>query len=346
MTRVGADSSKFPRSLELGAIGTLKAMKAAGLEGAFFRSPFELSRTMDPAELSDVVQAAAALDMYIETGIAKVNPYATPEAPEIREFGRGSYFDGMARIIEAVADVGITELWTATANYKHRLPGLFACDRFRTDVDWEDQLAATEKYLTKLGPVLRGAGAHLNIETHEEITSFETIRLVEAGGPDAFGITFDIANVVCRGEEPSAAARRLAPYVRQTHFRDVALVETDDGYGRFIVPIGSGIIDWPVVLGLLAEHNPNLNISIEGITATRAEMSLFLHEPRWAASHRDLTADEFAALERRAAAYGAEVAAGRRPGPDDLRADVSEQQELDFFTTSAAALRDVITAAA
>ncbi|MGW2661782.1 sugar phosphate isomerase/epimerase family protein [Nocardia tengchongensis] len=336
---IGADTSKYPRSAELGAIGTLEHMQAAGLQGAFFRSAFELSATLDPAELAEVMAAAADLGMYVEVGVAKCNPFATPEAPQIRAFGGGSYRDGMIRIIEAVTTAGITELWTATANYQFTLPGLYACDRFRTDVDWADQLAATEKYLRTLAPVLRGTGAHLNIETHEEITSWETVRLVEAAGPDVYGITFDCANVVARGEDPVAAAARVAPYVRQTHLRDVVLLETEAGYGRFIVPAGAGFIDWPALLAPLLAHNPALNLSIEGVSGARAEMTLFVHDERWTTSHTDLPRAEFALLEAHAARCAQRAATGTGPTLTELRTPTTEDDEAALFADSARVLR-------
>ena len=340
--RVGTDISKFPGATELGAIGTLEAVAALGLDGAFFRSPFALSPTLDPGELADVAAAAADLDLYMEVGVAKVNPFATPEAPEIRRLGEGDYLLGMERIIRAVTAVGIRELWTATANYQFRIRGLYACDRFRTDVDWEHQLAATAKVLDRLAPLLRETGAHLNIETHEEISSFEVVRLVEGAGPDAFGITFDTANVVVRGEDPVAAARRVAPYTRSTHVRDVAVHRTDDGIGRFLAPVGAGVIDWPALLDELDRGGATANLSIEGVVGMNAEMPLYVDDPRWWAGHPDLTRDEFAVVEGLTHAYEARARAGAAPGLDRLRTPVEPAEALAFITDSAAALRAVL----
>ena len=41
------------------------------------------------------------------------------------------------------ARIDCRELWVATANYKTAYVGKFAYDRFRTDVTWPEQLAAT-----------------------------------------------------------------------------------------------------------------------------------------------------------------------------------------------------------
>lgn len=342
--RVGTDTSKFPGASELGAIGTLERIAALGLEGAFFRSAFELSPTLDAGELSAVADAAADLDLYLEVGVAKVNPFATPEAPQIRALGEGDYLLGMARIIRAVTAVGISELWTATANYQFRIRGIYACDRFRTDVDWADQLAATAKVLDRLAPLLRETGAHLNIETHEEISSFEVVRLVEGAGPDAFGITFDTANVLVRGEDPIAAARRVAPYTRSTHVRDVALHRTDDGIGRFLAPVGRGVIDWDALLGELDRGGATSNLSIEGVIGMNAEMPLFVDDPRWWAAHPDLTRAEFSVVESLTADYEQRAGAGDVPSLAELRGPVDSRQALAFITDSAAGLRAALAA--
>ncbi|MBB2947218.1 sugar phosphate isomerase/epimerase [Actinoplanes lutulentus] len=335
--RVGTDTSKFPGARENGPHWTLDKISELGLDGAFFRSALELSPTLDAGELGEIAAHATGLGLYLEVGTAKVNPFATPEAPEIRRLGDGDYLLGMRRIIEALAGAGIRELWTATANYQFKIQGLYACDRFRTDVSWADQLAATAGVLVSLAPILRDHGCHLNIETHEEITSFEVVRLVEEAGPDAFGITFDTANVLVRCEDPVAAAHRVAPYTRQSHVRDVALAFTEDGIGRFLAPAGQGVIDWPALLAPLVEHAPDATLSIEGIIHGRAEMPLFVDDPVWRAGHPDLTLDEFAEVHRLTRSYAgrADLAA--------LRAPTSSDEELAFITDSVAYLRTVLT---
>ncbi|MEU6661999.1 sugar phosphate isomerase/epimerase [Streptomyces sp. NPDC046821] len=335
--RVGTDTSKLPGSQANGAIWTLEHIAQLGLDGAFFRSPFELSATLDPAELADVAAAAQSLGLYLEVGVAKVNPFATPETPAVRALGDGDFMLGLERMIRAVTAIGITELWTATASYQFHLQGLRACDRFRTDVDWPAQLRATTKVLRRIAPVLRDTGAHLNVETHEEITSFEAVRLVEdAGGTDCFGITFDIANVVVRGEDPVAAARRVAPYTRMTHLRDVALATTEEGIGRFIVPVGRGVVDWQPVIRELLTHAPQANLSVEGVVEDAAEMPLYVDNPEWRASHTDLTDAELDEVRRLTRAYEERAEA---PGPAALRAPVDEEGGLAFIVESAAALR-------
>lgn len=340
---VGTDSSKFPESRDHDAEWLLRRVHGLGLDGVFFRSALELSPTLDHGEMRAVVQLADELGLYLEAGIAKVNPYATVEAPEVRELGNGDYLAGFGTLVRACADAGVHELWSATANYKLGSPGLLGYDRFRTDTTWADQLAATAKVLHRLEPMLSDLGCHLNIETHEEITTFELVRLVEDAGPHAFGITFDTANVLCRTEDPVAAAERVAPYTRQSHVRDGALFLDADGAYRFLAPCGTGVIDWPALLRPLVEQSPRLTLSIEGIMGGRWQMPIPFRHPDWAAGHPDLTATDLATFERLAAGYEARVRAGTARAADSYRQPATLEERLEFVTASVAFLRETLT---
>ncbi|MCE4026750.1 sugar phosphate isomerase/epimerase [Microbacterium sp. Au-Mic1] len=341
---VGVDSTKFPGSDEHGACWMLERAAEHSLDGVYFRSVLELSADLDEDEVRSAAQCAADLGLRLEAGVGKVNPFSTPESPHIRRMG-GDYRAAMVRMIEVSAAAGIHELWSALSNYQFRLAdkGRFAFDRFRTDVDWPEQLVATERFLQSLAPVLRAHGSHLNIETHEEITTYELVRLVESVGPDVLGITFDSANVAVRGEDPVAAAVRVSPYLRAAHIRDVALVFTDEGLSRFLLPVGEGVLDWPA---LLAALGPELDVmlSIEGIISSRAEMGIHLFDAHWREGHPDLAPGEVIELVRLARAYEERVARGRAPGLDALRAPAREGDALDFIVRSVRRLRSELSA--
>ncbi|TNM50209.1 sugar phosphate isomerase/epimerase [Nocardioides albidus] len=338
--RIGTDSSKFPAPPDTDAAWLLEKAAKVGLEGVFFRSALELSPALDVGELRALREQADDLGLYLEVGAAKINPFAAPEAPEIRILGDGDYLLGIERIVAACAAAGIHEIWAATANYKFDLAGRLACDRYRTDVTWDDQLRATAKVMAQLAPVLRAHGSHLNIETHEEITTFELVRLVEEGGPDAFGITFDTANVLIRGEDPVAAARRVAPYTRQTHVRDGALFFTDEGLCRVLAPCGQGVIDWPALLSALLAA-PRRALSIEGIMGRRFQLPIPLYDPLWHAGQPDMTTVEMAELVRLACGYEGAVERGERRSLASLAEPADDHEREQFVLDSVAHLRAV-----
>ena len=340
---VGACGRKFPHAADLGPFGVLDRAAEIGLEGVFFRTVFDLSPTADTGLLREVAEHADASGLYLEIGFGRVNPYNISEDHLPRALGDGDYLLGFRRVVERLAEIGCHEVWGELATWQRDDWGLMAIDRFRTDVPWEDQLEATGRLLARTAPILREHGTHLNIETHEEVTSFELLRLVERGGEDAFGITFDTANVAVRGELPNDAARRLAPYVRQTHLRDIVLVPSPEGYERQLRACGDGIIDWPGLLEDLEPAPPTLRLTIEG-AAERDITHVHLNDARWRESVPDLDADELARLGREVVRGSARIAAGDWPDIESYFPETADTTTgaIEFLERSMRALRGIV----
>ncbi|MFN8525999.1 MAG: sugar phosphate isomerase/epimerase family protein [Chloroflexota bacterium] len=340
--RLGIDGRKIPRAAEYGPLRSLDHAVELGMEGLFYRTVLDMSPTLDPGELREIKAHADELGLYVETGLGKVNPYATPEAPELRAIGDGDILLGFERMMRACRAIDCVELWIGTANFKPQYPGNFSYDRFRTDVTWEDQLAASEKFLKLLAPIARDLGIHLNMETHEEITTWEVIRLVESVGPDVMGITLDVGQTIHRGEVPALAAARVAPYVRQTHLKDVLLYLEEDGIGRQVRPCGQGVVDFDAILPLLARHRPAINLSIEN-PSLRGRGVIRVFEPLWQGAHPDLPLAEFAELVRLAHRGDRRIAAGEILDPaayDALPYEYAD--EVVWIRSSAEHIRGVL----
>jgi sugar phosphate isomerase/epimerase len=340
--RVGVDGRKIPQAKQRGPLLSLEHAVELGMDGLFFRTVLEMSATLDTGELREIRAHADELGLYLETGLGKVNPYALPEAPEIRAIGDGDTRLGFERMLRACATIDCREVWIGTANFKGQYPGRFAYDRFRTDVTWDEQLRASEVFLKLLAPVARDLGIHMNLETHEEITSFEVVRLVEAVGPDVMGVTFDIANVVQRGESPVMAARRVAPYVRQTHMKDAVLTFAPDGLRKQTRPCGQGLIDFETILAVLATYRPDLNLSIENPN-DRGLTTLAFFDPVWHASHTDLSTAELADLVRLTTECERRISSGEWMDVDTYhRQPFGYAGEVEFIRESAAHLRGIV----
>ncbi len=339
--RVGVDGRKIPEATERGPIRSFDHALELGLEGLFFRTVLEMSPTLDYGELREIRAHADELGMYCETGLGKVNPYATPEAPELRAIGDGDILKGFERMLRACREIDCTDVWISTANYKSAYHGYLAYDRFRTDVTWDEQLQATGRFLLRLAPIARDLGIHMNMETHEEITTWEVVRLVEAVGPDVMGITFDVANVTHRGEDPVQAARRVARYVRQTHLKDMALVFADEGVLRQMRPCGQGVVNYDTILPLLYRHNPSLNLTIENSSMHGRGLIQPWH-PVWMASHPDLTPGEVAEYFRLVKQCENRIARGETPSLDTYEANPHDYAHaVRFIQESAAHIRAI-----
>lgn len=346
--RLGIDGRKIPEAVKRGPIASFDHARDLGLAGLFFRTVLDLSPTLDVGYLRDIRQKADSLGMYMEAGLAKVNPYALAEAPEVRMVGGGDVLLGFRRMMEACAAIDCRELWVALCNYKVAYVGKFCTDRFRTDIEWADQLAATEKFLKKLAPIARDLGIHLNLETHEELSSFEVVRLVEAVGPDVMGIVYDTGNMLQRGEHPAWVVRRIAPYVRQTHVKDAILTPGPRGIHYHVCACGQGAVDFADILPVLAEARPQMNLSIENNESyedrprTPIEMLIEVDDPVWRAAHPDLSAEEFEAFRDLAQASIARARAeGRQTVDDYLQHRPGYTETLATIRESAAHIRSV-----
>jgi len=318
--KIGVEGLKMPEAKKRGPLASLSHMKGIGMQGIFFSTVLDMSPTLDRGELAEIRAEADRLGMYLESGLGKVNPYSSAEAPELRAIGGGDLVEGFRRMMEASAQIGCTELWIATGNFKAQFPGRLANDRFRTDVAWEEQLQAMMRLLLKLAPMARHYGVHMNMETHDEITSFEILRLIEAVGDDAMGVVFDTANGLQRAEHPVYAAKRLAPFIRQTHIKDAYNGTAPGGFDFQTRPVGKGAVDFRTVLPIILAANPNLNLTIENAQSSedkpRAKsprQCIELDDPLWRASHPDLTVEEEAAYRELVRGLDARVASGEIP---------------------------------
>ncbi|MBY5414595.1 sugar phosphate isomerase/epimerase family protein [Rhizobium leguminosarum] len=315
--KLGIDSIKLPEAKKRGPLASLDHVKELGLAGIFFSTALDMSPDLDSGLLREIRAKADDLGLYLESGIGKINPYCSAEEPALRAAGGGDIIAGFTRMIEASAAIGCHELWVAPGNFKGEYRGRLANDRFRTDVTWEEQLLGIEKVLRKLAPVARANGAHMNIETHDEITSFEILRLIERVGADCVGVVFDTANGLQRGEHPVFAAKRLAPHIRQTHIKDAYVGRAPGGLDFQTRPVGGGIVDFAAILPILADANPALNLSLEVAQSVadkprkaNPRQCIEIDDPIWRAGHPDLTADELAAYMAMVDAYEKRVASG------------------------------------
>ncbi|ADU68528.1 sugar phosphate isomerase/epimerase family protein [Pantoea sp. At-9b] len=357
--KLGIDGLKLPEAKKRGPLASLDHAKVLGLSGIFFSTLLDMSPDLDKGRLGEIRAKADELGLYLEAGLGKINPYCSAESPELRDIGNGDIIAGLTRMIEAGAEIGCCELWVSPGNFKPAYPGRLAVDRFRTDVTWDEQLLAMEKVLRKLAPAARANGVHMNIETHDEITSFEILRLIESVGEECVGVVLDTANMLQRGEHPVFAARRLARWVRQTHIKDAYIGRAPGGLDFQPRPCGSGIVDFAAILPLLAEANPDLHLSLEIAQssddkrrAANPRQCIQIDDPLWRAGHPDLTAEELEAYFAMLNAYEKRVMAGEIPDwasyesanygyPSYEHQHYGFEQALGFIQQSASHIRSI-----
>lgn len=86
----------------------------------------------------------------------------------------------------------------------------------------------------------------LALENHIDFTSAEIVDVVEAVGSEHLGICLDTGNQLRMLEDPLEANRRMAPYAKACHVKDLRAHRGDPHTFAFwpSVPFGDGIIDF------------------------------------------------------------------------------------------------------
>ncbi|MDB5537752.1 MAG: sugar phosphate isomerase, partial [Devosia sp.] len=133
-------------------------------------------------------------------------------------------------------------------------------------------------------------------------------------------------------------AKRVAPYTRQTHFKDAGLVFNGRNAAMQGRACGQGVVDYAAILKILAEAQPELNITIENTPpfANGPQFVKFntleLAEPAFIAGHKDCSVEEYADFVEMIHAYEKRVAVGEVPPM------VEEVRDFDY----AAAVKDIL----
>jgi sugar phosphate isomerase/epimerase len=290
----------------------------AGFDGVLFATPRSVSPALDASELADTRQRAAELGLYLETGIGCLGPFGDPQE----------------RLAELETQIGASLALGCDSFFAYT-----RSERRHATVSHADQLATIEATLRALVPLLRDQGARLNLKTHEDLSSHEVLRLVDAAGPDVVGVSLDVANLVVRSEDPVAATRRLAPYVHQTHLEDVALFFVEDGLRRRLRPCGAGILDWSAILAVLVASSPTRHLTLE---QHRGRFDADVFEPAWFDTEPHASARELGVLVH--AAYECELRAARGAGPSllDLEVEPPAAVRRAELVESAAHLRSIL----
>lgn len=117
--------------------------------------------------------------------------------------------------------------------------------------------------LQRVAPVARDYGIVIAIENHQDVTSGELLRLIEAVGDDVLGINLDTGSILATCEDPVTVAQAVAHVVRNVHLKDYRLCRGPEGFRLVRCALGEGVVDFPGIFRALAKAGRGLRASIE-----------------------------------------------------------------------------------
>jgi sugar phosphate isomerase/epimerase len=278
----------------------LELARLHGFDAVMFPSAFALSPRLDHRELADWRDRGAQSGIELHVASVNLHPHRLGQDRQLLRAGDGDALRGLRRVIEASAVLGPPDMTTILGRIE---------DRFDPLIPWAEQLSAASALLRRIAPVLRGAGMRLALKTHEEITTMEVLRLVEAAGTGAATIAFDPVNVLVTMEDPVPAAGRVAAHVAQVIVDDAELDARDGAAHRLLCPVGNGVVDWP---GVLAATRAAGHASRFWVELHRGQFAIRPYDQAWLAAHPDLEVREYAAVMRLVATSTGRLTQDRR----------------------------------
>ena len=236
MVRIGLHSFSFEQHFlhkpgfdAFAFIDRAVELGVAGVHISMNGQNFRCAGGTDPVRLEAIAEAAGEAGLFVETDTSGTDP------------------DHLAQLARAARQIGADKLRTYT-----RHTGKMA-----------DVVKKTTADLKRAAARVADEGVLLLLENHEDFTGAEVTRILEAVDHPAVQALYDFGNSMNVVEEPLAAARAMAPFVRSVHLKDHVLVEDERGATIVGVANGTGSIDIAAVLSYLLTHAPIERICVE-----------------------------------------------------------------------------------
>jgi len=136
-------------------------------------------------------------------------------------------------------------------------------ETFRTMEEWKEFVRRSHQRLALAVPVAEKHRLPLGIENHKDWTAQEMPELFRRYSSEYFGACIDFGNNVSLLDEPMELIEALAPWVINTHVKDMGVEEYADGFLLSEVPLGQGIVDLKRAVALLRARRPGVRFTMD-----------------------------------------------------------------------------------
>lgn len=250
---IGGKAGNIPGQVRVPALDTMQFLERCHSYGA---AGIQAQIHGDPAKLR---ARAEELGMWIEAMI----PVHSGDASEVEK-----------AVINAKAAGCTTARDGMLAGRRYQT--------FKTTDEWNEWVTQNRKALHTAIPIFEKHKFTLALENHKDWTLDEYVGLFKQYSSEYFGACLDFGNSLSLLDDPMTVIEASAPYVKATHYKDVAITPYENGFLMSEVVLGQGFIDLPKVTALLLKANPKVRFSLEMITRDPLEVPC-LSDKYWTA---------------------------------------------------------------
>ena len=139
-------------------------------------------------------------------------------------------------------------------------------ETFATLEQWKAFVADSKARIARAVPIAEKHRLPLGIENHKDWTAEEMPALLRSYSSEYLGANIDFGNNLSLLDDPMELIEALAPFVFNTHIKDMGVEEYEDGFLLSEVPLGQGILDLKRIVPMLQSKRPGLRFSLDMLT--------------------------------------------------------------------------------
>ena len=139
-------------------------------------------------------------------------------------------------------------------------------EMFDTRAQWDEAVRGFHQQIQTAVPVVEKHRMRLGIENHKDWRVDQQVELLKQYSSEYVGVSLDTGNNLSILDDPEETVEKLAPWTFNTHFKDMAVEEAEDGFLMSEVPLGEGMLDLPRMVNAIRSARPDVHFSLEMIT--------------------------------------------------------------------------------
>jgi 3-oxoisoapionate decarboxylase len=197
-------------------------------------------KSFDPDYLKQVRKRADDLGMYLEVLV----PLPGEDTTQFEQ------------TLKAAKEAGAEAIRTACLSGRRY-------ETFNSLDQWKTFVATSKAKMERAIPIADKYKMPVGVENHKDWTVEDYVIMLKKYSTEYFGVCIDFGNNISLLDNPMEVIEGLAPYVINTHIKDMAVEEYADGFLLSEVPLGTGIVDLKKATTLLKQKRPSVKFSLD-----------------------------------------------------------------------------------
>jgi sugar phosphate isomerase/epimerase len=138
-------------------------------------------------------------------------------------------------------------------------------ETFTSLEQWKAFVTDSHARIARAAPIVNRYRMPLGIENHKDWTAEEMVPLLKKYSSEYLGVCIDFGNNIALLDDPMELVDSLAPFVINTHIKDMGVEEYPDGFLLSEVPLGQGILDLKRTISTLRKYRPSVRFSLDNL---------------------------------------------------------------------------------